>query len=291
MGQPEKALEQFRKSEAISRKAYPADSVQIAKDLVSVGLVLGELERHDEALDAHLMALAIFEKHPEDSKRDTITVLFDAGLAYVNTHQASKALALMQRALASAEAELGAESDEVGSVLGGMIIAADMAGDHDKAREYGMRALAIREKTLGPDHEQVARVLGSLANNANERHRPKEAMKLVERALAIITKPGAPPLPVRSNMLYVRAGAELALGRTDAALADARAARDGCVENKQPTLGADASLLVADALWQKGNRRDAIAEVKKAIETIEAQPSRDSVLLGRARAWLTGHPP
>ncbi|NVB77904.1 MAG: serine/threonine protein kinase [Kofleriaceae bacterium] len=289
MGEPEKALEQFRKSEAISRRAYPADSVQIAKGLVSVGLVLGELERYDEALDAQLKALAIFEKHPEDSKREMNTVLFDTGLAYLSAHRTKEALAMMQRALASAEAEYGPESDEAGSVLGGMLAVSDIAGDHDKAREYGMRALAIREKTLGPDHQQVARVLGDLAQNANERRQPQEAMKLVDRALAIITKPGTPPLTVKFNMLQIRATAELALKRTDAALADARAARDGFIESKQPTAGADASLVVADALWQKGGRRDAVAEVKKAIETIEAQPKPDAELLGKARAWLAAH--
>ena len=47
-----------------------------------MGVVLGELERPDEALDAQLRALAIFEKHPEDSRHEMSTLLAQGRLVH-----------------------------------------------------------------------------------------------------------------------------------------------------------------------------------------------------------------
>src|SRR5262249_51941311 len=160
-----------------------------------------------------------------DSKRDISTVLFDLGLAYNNAHRTKDAMAVLQRALDSAEAEFGADSLDAASVLAGMLVTAEAGGEPERAREYGVRALPIRENKLGRDHEQVARLLGDLAMNAIDRKRPREAMPLIERALSVIEKPGAPALSVRFAMRGIRARAELALSRPDAALADARIAR------------------------------------------------------------------
>jgi len=161
-----------------------------------------------------------------------------------------------------------------------------------KAKEYGERSLAISEKKLGPDHENVARTLGDLAENANQRHAPKDAMKLIDRALAIIEKPGAPELAVRFEMHRIRASAELQLNRAPDALADAKLARDGYAGAKQPSAVAATQLVVADALWLLGgaHKQEAIAEVKAALETIQAQPKPDAETLAAAQAWLAKHP-
>jgi hypothetical protein len=134
-------------------------------------------------------------------------------------------------------------------------------------------------------------VLGDLASNAIERKDLPGAMTLIDRALVIMNAPGAPPVAVKYTMLLIRATAELGLGRTDAALADARAARDGYAET-QPNAAAEARLTVADALWKHGGaqpRRDAVVEVKAALETLQAQPKPDATLVAKARDWLAAH--
>ena len=198
----------------------------------------------------------------------------------------------MQRALVSAEVEHGKESEEVAAVLGGMLAAADTAGQHETAREYGERALAIREKVGGSTSQAVARVLGDLADNAISRKDLPAAMKLIDRALAIMTAPGAPPLAVKYTMLLIRANAEIELGRADAAIADARSARDGYAEAQQPTAAAGARVILANALWLKGGaqpRRDALVEAKAALETLQAQPKPDATEVANAKAWLAAH--
>ncbi|HEY5922267.1 MAG TPA: serine/threonine-protein kinase [Kofleriaceae bacterium] len=292
IGKPEQALEHFQKAAAINAKAYPPDNAHIAKSLVSVGLVLGELERVDEALEMQKRALAIFEKHPEDNRKYISTVLYNLGLAQMSARQFKEALATLERGLGIAEAEHGAESLQAASVLGGLMAASDLAGDHVKAREYGLRSLAIREKKGGRDSDDVGRTLGDLAQNANHRGKPQEAMQLIDRALAILEKPGAPETPVRFEMRKIRAVAELALRRADAALADAKIARDGFAAAKMPTSAADARLFVADALWMQGGarqRREAIAEAKAALEEVQATPKPDTELVARVRAWLDKH--
>ncbi|HEY5951863.1 MAG TPA: hypothetical protein VIV40_40485, partial [Kofleriaceae bacterium] len=85
-----------------------------------------------------------------------------------------------------------------------------------------------------------------------------------------------------------------ALGRAADALADAKLARDGFAKSKQPTSAADAQLVVADALWLQGgaqHKREAIAEAKLALQTVEAQPKPDPEVIAAARAWLAKHAP
>jgi tetratricopeptide (TPR) repeat protein len=291
IGKPEQALVHFEKSAAITAKAYPPDNAHVGKALVSVGLVLGNLERVDEALDHHLRAVAIFEKRPEDNRRLMSTALYNLGLAYWSAGQYKESLATLQRGLAIAEAEHGAESTRAALILGGMVVAADMLGDHAQAHEYGKRALAIREKTTGPEHEDTGRLLGDLAQNANLRGKPQEAMQMIDRALAIIEKPGAPELPVRFEMRKIRATALVALRRADAAIADATMARDGYLAAKQPTGAAGAQLVLADALWLKGKRREAVEQAKAALDALQAQPRPDAGVVANARAWLAKHAP
>jgi tetratricopeptide (TPR) repeat protein len=290
----EKALAHYQKCVAIDTKAYPPDSAQIAKDLVNIGLVYGELERHDEALANMQRALAIFEKHPEDNEQEMATVLYDLGLAYVSANKPKEAVATLEHALDVATKTHGAESDDVANILGGLLAVNDAAGDHAKAKEYGDRALAAKEKSFGKDHEQVGRTLGDLAQNANLRHAPKEALALIDRGLAIIEKPGAPDLAVRYEMRKIRANALLDLHRAADAAADAKLSRDGYIKFKEPTAAAAAQLVLADALWaQSGtaHKREAIAEAKAALDTVEAQPKPDAEVLANARTWLAKHAP
>jgi len=291
MGKPEQALEEFHKSAQISAASYPPDNRHVATDLVSIGLVLGELERADEAVQYQERALAILEKHPEESRQDMNTVIFDLGLAYMNAHRLKDSLATLERALAIAEREQGADSAEASQILGALLAVNDLLGDHVRANEFGQRALAIAEKKFGPEHQRVGRVLGDLAQNAIERKDPKQAMQLINRALAIIELPANEDLAVRYTMLGIRATAELALGQTGAALADARASRDGYLSTEQPIAAAELRLTVADILWKQGgaHRREAIAEVKAAQEVLQAKPKANAELLAKARDWLATH--
>jgi tetratricopeptide (TPR) repeat protein len=251
--------------------------------------VLAELEQLDDAIAYQERALAIFEKHPEDGRHEMNTVLFDLGVAYMNAQRMKEAVAMMQRALESAEREYGPESGEVGLILGGLLATTDGIGDHERAREYGQRALAITEKKYGAEHQAVARVLGDLAGNANARHQPNEALQLVNRALSIIDKPANQDLGVRYVMLAIRAEAELALNRVDAALVDARAARDGFLASDQLSGAAEFRLVIADALWRKGHKREALAEVKAAQDVWKDDPKLYEPLLAKARDWLAAH--
>jgi eukaryotic-like serine/threonine-protein kinase len=294
IGKPEQALVEFEKSAAITAKAYPADNANIGKSLVSVGLVLGELERVDEALDNQKRAVAIFESHREDNRRLLSTAYYNLGLASLTAGHHNDAVTTMQKGLTFAETQHGVDSEEVASLLGGLVVAEDLVGDHVKAQQYGQRSLAIRRKHLEPgqpDNETIGRLLGDLAQNANLRGKPQEAMQLIDRALAIIEKPGAPELAVRFEMRKIRATALVALRRADPALADATASRDGYLASKQPTGAAAAQLVLADALWLKGNQREAIAEANAALAAVNAQPKPDADVVAKAREWLAKHAP
>jgi hypothetical protein len=132
-------------------------------------------------------------------------------------------------------------------------------------------------------------VLGDLAMNSIARKQPREAMPLIDRALSIIEKPGAPPLAVRFTMRGIRAQAELDLSHAAAALADAQIARDGYLGAHEAIAAADMRVLVADALWALGRRREAIAEVQQAATELQAVAKPDPEVAAKVKAWPASH--
>lgn len=70
---------------------------------------------------------------------------------------------VMQRIIAVAEQELGADDPSVAAALDGLGTLYTTQNRHAEAEPFFRRALAIREKTLGPDDQTVAQTLNGLA--------------------------------------------------------------------------------------------------------------------------------
>ena len=105
------------------------------------------------------------------------------------------ALEAAKRALALAEASLGAEHPGTATSLSNLADIYQAQGVYVKAGPLYQRALAIREKVLGPQHPDTAASLTNLALLYEAQRAYGKAEPLCQRALAIYEKVRGPEHP------------------------------------------------------------------------------------------------
>jgi CHAT domain-containing protein/tetratricopeptide (TPR) repeat protein len=98
--------------------------------------------------------------------------------------RAPETKALAERAVATKQAQLGAQHPDVAFSLTTLGIVLRLQGDFQGAKSLFDRALEIQEPALGPTHPDVARTLTSSAVLAADRGDLTSAQALQERALA-----------------------------------------------------------------------------------------------------------
>jgi tetratricopeptide (TPR) repeat protein len=289
MEKPQQALEEFQRALAIDLEQFPADSTRIAIDYTSIGIIHGELDHRAEQVDYAEKSVAIFRKHPTDSKSELSVALLDLGNAYRDSGRSTDAIATYEQARASAIEVNGERSLQLADVLTsyGLVL---VSTDHVRARAMWLNVLAIREAKLGPEHPDLAQTLSYLGQEAYMRDAHREVVPYLSRAIAILEK-AAPGLPRTTEMIDLRGRSELALGQRDSAISDLTRARDDYHAQHLDEQSASTRLALADALWQQGGsaRREAAVEVHAAIEQLQALPKADPAQLASARAWLASH--
>jgi tetratricopeptide (TPR) repeat protein len=115
----------------------------------------------------------------------TTRLMSQLGLLFAGKSLHTQAEPLSRRALAIAEASLGADHAAVASYLNnlaGLLLATNRVAE---AEPLYRRALAIDEASSGPDHPEVARDLNNLAELLRATNRLAEAEPLMRQALAI----------------------------------------------------------------------------------------------------------
>jgi tetratricopeptide (TPR) repeat protein len=137
-----------------------------------------QLLPHALAVTSHARALDI---EPDASA----WLLTQAGLYLWQRGDLQQAHAMLERALATREAHLGARHPDTAQSLNDLAVVLHDQGAYDQARVLHERALAIRENQLGPDHLDTAQSLNNLGKTLRYQGDLDLAQTAHERALAI----------------------------------------------------------------------------------------------------------
>ena len=138
-----------------------------------------------------LEALAWLWAGPEESPQlpnhqDAVWLLNSVGLRRHHLADWSRAVPLVRRALAIAEASFGAEHPELARALNNLAGSLQATNRLAEAEPLLRRALAIDEASFGTEHPEVARDLNNLAQLLEATNRLAEAEPLMRRALEIL---------------------------------------------------------------------------------------------------------
>jgi len=200
----------------------------------------------------------------------------------------SRARELHEHALAIRERTIGPDHPSIADSLSNLGLLAVAAEDHQRARELNLRALAMRERLLGPEHTAVAISLNNLGEVELSLGALDDAEAHYLRALAIMqTQLGAEHLHV-SYPLHGLGLVALERGRASEAierLQQSLALREA--NNAGPSDRAEVRVALARALWRGGQRSQARAAAKRALDEYREAERADG--LATVEAWLRSH--
>lgn len=140
-----------------------------------------------------------------DADTTNIEWLIDTGnflYEYAADHQA--ALGYFHKALASAEAQHGPQSEEVAKVLNNLGVVCNELGEFSKALDHLQRALEIRLAVHGEENNLTATTYQNLGNTYLDSGDPNKALEYFQKALEINQKvldPDDPAFAVSYNDL------------------------------------------------------------------------------------------
>lgn len=124
-----------------------------------------------------------------DADTTNIRWLIDTGnflYEYAADHQA--ALGYFHKALASAEAQHGPQSEEVAKVLNNLGVVCNELGEFSKALDHLQRALDIRLAVLGEENNLTATTYNNIGNTYLVSGDPNKALEYFQKALDINQK-------------------------------------------------------------------------------------------------------
>ena len=178
-----------RKCLEIAQNRYPGqDHPDVAHAFNSVGVSLGELGHHQEALEAKQKALAMRQRLVKDQDHpDVAYSLSDVGstLSQLGLHQ--EALASKQEALAMRK-RLFKDQDhpDVAHSLNSIGELLSHLGHHHEALKYKQDGLAMRQRLFeNQDHPDVARSFNSVGISLEDLGRLHEALRYKQDGLAM----------------------------------------------------------------------------------------------------------
>jgi tetratricopeptide (TPR) repeat protein len=252
--------------------------------LYQLSRVLSAQGKHAEAEEMLRRTLAIFEEDPGLEHAPWGQTLHTLAGVLAAQDKFAEAEELLRAALAKQEKRLGDEHPSLGATLTNLAIALVQEQRLEDAEKIVLRALAIAEATHGEAHAETARILtilaqvqGSLGDEAapGTAKRALNAMiathgedhPLVQDVKPILEDIAAPSAEVDGEL--EKAAAALDARDPDAAIARLaplvqRARRDGLLP-----LEASASGLLAQALFLKGHKREALERAHRALAIAE----------------------
>lgn len=149
---------------AVARVASMPESSPMQDEVQnSLGLVLADVGRLDEALVAFERSLAAKRARVGDSHPSVATANNNVGWTLVAQRRHAQARRYLETAVQGARASLGPDHPEVAGFTVNLAISYDEAGDHETAQRFHIEALEIRERVFGPEHPAVGRSLIDLA--------------------------------------------------------------------------------------------------------------------------------
>ncbi|WP_170068001.1 AfsR/SARP family transcriptional regulator [Lentzea guizhouensis] len=169
---------------ALAAARAAGDRTAEGRMLITLGIALREVRRHDEAIECCHQALAIFRAIGDRTRQEP--VLNNLGIAYMATGRLDEALACYEQSAEIAR-DLGHQHTEAVLLNNIALLHAD-AGRFDEALPRYLRALEIRQEVRDPYSEAI------LLNNIGEVYRGlldfPQAVAHVDRALETFRRIG-----------------------------------------------------------------------------------------------------
>ena len=169
-----------------ARELEEPDSLGLANLYVSLGNVLIDMRRADEAQLELERALAIYDAHPDVDPVFPASVKNDLANLKVQRGDYAGAEPLYREAVAIKEHLFGPDAIELSVDLSNLGQALTAQEKYDEAREVLDRALAIKERVLGPEHPEVAYSLAGRGELAMVTGDPATAVDHIGRAAGIL---------------------------------------------------------------------------------------------------------
>jgi tetratricopeptide (TPR) repeat protein/predicted Ser/Thr protein kinase len=267
--------------------AYGADHVDVARPLVSRGVVRKKQGRFDAAREDYTRALSLIR----NAERGDMEAMVLANLGNLEKRAGNLPAAVEHHAAALAlrESLLGPDALEVADSVGDIGSLYRKMKRFDDARAQYDRELSIRSRAVGAQHPSMARVRLHRANLALDEGAFVRAREELDEGLRVIA--AATLNDNAAAMTYVSLGKlEASENDHDAAI---RALREGIrrieAMSKNPAALGGARLMLAQSLWamgKHGEARNALSaarvELRRAGPAVAAEREE---LEATARAW------
>lgn len=162
-GNHPEAEEALRQSIAMLRAASPAEPGMLGKSLNDLGVVLGDVGRHDEAIPVLEESIAL--RREAGGGRALGITANNLAFAYGAVGRSDDAIALMREAIEALESELGPRHGRVWTAVSNLTaLEAETLGPPETIAAW-RTYLRRTEDRFGPDHRETAWALHLLAAN------------------------------------------------------------------------------------------------------------------------------
>jgi tetratricopeptide (TPR) repeat protein len=266
-------------------------------DLNAMARVLEAQGKTTEANLFYRRVLAIQEKVLGPQHPDTAASLAALASNIAAQGRLTEAEPLFRRALAVQEAILGALHPNTARTISALAANFDAQGRYQASEHLHRRAVDILQIAMGRDHVQTAVALDQLGNNLILQGRQIDAEEIYLRTLAIYQKGSCGPNAAAANTGVSLARVQLALSKSDAALATARMAyqtaiavrgRSGCGTGAlRKNAAADAAYLFARAAYTVASKKGGDPALAAEAFKIAQEQSNADEAEARATLWPT----
>jgi len=251
----------------------------------------------EAALASFQQALAIVRAHYGERHRLVAMLLSNIAGVYYQRGEHVLAEASFRQSLEVMRSILGDDHPELAGAYLNLGLVQDELHDEMAARMSVSKALALMTTALGPDHPEVGNVRVNLGAIELEHENFDAAETELRAALAIFEATVGPEHSYCSNALRGLAEVEKARGHPERVLE--LASRSLAIDEKDglgPVARASDALTIADAQLALGQRKAAIAGVRRIMAEIEADhapegdPAERTEVIEQLTQWLASHP-
>ncbi len=279
LGRPEEALKVFERSRRAFVEAYGGEHVGVGQSEANIAVVLNDMGEYDDAIEHADEAIRVLSA---TSGADHPLVAKSLGLrgdAHVGAGRLKEAERDYHRALSIEVEVLGPKHPSLGITRSNLSIVYDKMGRVDDAVDHQERALEILEAAYGPEGELVATGRMNLAFLERRRGDYPRSLELYQQALEHVSELS------RGITLLGTGEAFLLVGRAEDAAATLQDAID-FLADRPPALGSrgEGMFLLAQAKWQLGERAQARALARRAVEVLLEE--KDADLEAEVRSWI-----
>ncbi|HEX8110062.1 MAG TPA: serine/threonine-protein kinase [Kofleriaceae bacterium] len=242
-------------------------------------------DRPREQLAAAQRGLALAERLQPPDEHELALSLYDLAVAqHLVTGDLEVAAALERRALAIYERHPDENLRELDRTLTAIDLTLAALGRYPEAEAMARRALALDERIFPADHPSLGYSLTNLADVLVKRERFADAARTLDRAEPIVAGHRDALGDLVPQMVWLRGMVELGLGhltRATELLEQALAQRELTGSDR-----AQVELALAQARWQRGDRRRALEIAMQATAHVENAVPRDEITSRAIAQWI-----